>query len=533
MSSVIWAALVAVNASAGPRTAGALKTELKEGSFQATVAEGFHFNEKAPNSLVLDGKRLKPARLEKRDAQWTGLPAFASGRASLYVCDDALTFCETEHVELKSAGAAKPAPAPAKAKAGKPNKHGFLEDDYAGAVARAKKENKPLLIDFSARWCPGCVRLEKEILDLPEFKALTKDYVKVKLDVDRFENGVVGGKFDVHGIPTLLVATPAQEEVGRIYDYQPMEVIRPFLESVQSDPAPIAELRRKAESKDPELLRRLGRRLMYAQKNAEAIEALSGLSPAPPELQEAKVALGMKEKKPELLREAIAALPDTANSLYWRWKLMSLLEKPEEKLAVMNEGVALADAMLDGSRPIKQGLPTDTGEYTGFETLMVASYRAYLVGAAGAPEEESRAAWNKAADVGLGLNIPLDKPGANLRLLIVLNSAKRWEDADALARRLLARYPGDPELRRRRLSALIGLKKYDEAVAEGRRALKEAFERNEFWVAQALAKAYVESGRAKDARELIDRYLAREEADWANMKDTRKALEELRKKAEG
>ena len=41
------------------------------------------------------------------------------------------------------------------------------------------------------------------------------DFVKVKVDVDRFENSVLAEKFMVKGIPSLVVITPAQEEVSR------------------------------------------------------------------------------------------------------------------------------------------------------------------------------------------------------------------------------------------------------------------------------------------------------------------------------
>ena len=42
-------------------------------------------------------------------------------------------------------------------------------------MLKAKKEKRLILADFSARWCPGCVRLENEVLGSREFKKLTGD----------------------------------------------------------------------------------------------------------------------------------------------------------------------------------------------------------------------------------------------------------------------------------------------------------------------------------------------------------------------
>jgi len=65
-----------------------LITELKDQTFKAKVLQGFHFNEKAPNLLILDGATFKPSKLSGREAEFINLPKnWAQGKAALYICD--------------------------------------------------------------------------------------------------------------------------------------------------------------------------------------------------------------------------------------------------------------------------------------------------------------------------------------------------------------------------------------------------------------------------------------------------------------
>lgn len=532
-------------AQAGSRTAGQIKTTLKDGTFTATVKDGFHINEKAPNGAIVDGNVFKPGKISAREAQFTGLPKeFKKGLASLYVCDDAVTFCETAAIDMKTGAETLPVAVvperPAKKKKKKKgaeegatknqlNKNGFYEDDFAFALNEAKATKKLLLIDFSARWCPGCVRLEIETFPTEPFRKLTADFVKVKVDVDRFENSVLAEKFVIKGIPTLLVVTADQEEVGRIVDYQSMERMTQFFNSITSDPVSLRELADKARDKDPEVLLRLGKRLLAAGRFGEALEALNKIKPPPPELLAAKVNAYPKDVK--VLREAIKEEPSSSRSIAWRASLVELVDRFDEKQKLRNDGVNLADELLANPDKLKEAVKTDdVGEFTGFEPFLVAMARAELIEASGASAADVDAAWKKTAQIVTGLNIPAKNLGVSMRHLIVMTKAKEYRDADRLAQRLIRADPNNPELQRRRLRLLFELKDFEGAVKLGKKVIANSYGRNEFWAAETVAKAFVQTGKKKEAREFIDGYLGRAEMDWPNMKETRKTLEELRQK---
>ena len=57
--------------------------------------------------------------------------------------------------------------------------------DYRQALAEAKKENKPLLIDFTGHGCVNCRKMEENVwVDPQVLKRLKEDFVMVALYID-------------------------------------------------------------------------------------------------------------------------------------------------------------------------------------------------------------------------------------------------------------------------------------------------------------------------------------------------------------
>ena len=87
----------------------------------------------------------------------------------------------------------------------------------AQALVKAKADNKQLMIVFGANWCGDCKMLDGEFKK-PALKALLdKNYIIVKVDVNRFNKNldVVKPYGDVikKGIPSIVIATPANQLV--------------------------------------------------------------------------------------------------------------------------------------------------------------------------------------------------------------------------------------------------------------------------------------------------------------------------------
>jgi len=89
------------------------------------------------------------------------------------------------------------------------------EDNFQNEVLNA---DKPVLVDFTAGWCPPCKMID------PIVKELAQDWdgkVKVvKLDADENQNILM--QFGVLGIPTLMLFKGGEVR-ERVTGYQPKE----------------------------------------------------------------------------------------------------------------------------------------------------------------------------------------------------------------------------------------------------------------------------------------------------------------------
>ena len=76
------------------------------------------------------------------------------------------------------------------------------EPSFEEAMTRAKRENKPLMIDVYATWCGPCKMMEKEVYTDPDVIAQSANWVSVKIDGEKRPD--VAQAYGVKGYPTIL-----------------------------------------------------------------------------------------------------------------------------------------------------------------------------------------------------------------------------------------------------------------------------------------------------------------------------------------
>jgi len=101
--------------------------------------------------------------------------------------------------------------------------------DLDEAKKVAAKEKKDILVDFTGSdWCGWCIKLKKEVFDLPAFEAATKKFVLVELDFPnkkpqsdevKAKNRAAQKTYGITGFPTILLMD-AQGEVYARTGYQ-------------------------------------------------------------------------------------------------------------------------------------------------------------------------------------------------------------------------------------------------------------------------------------------------------------------------
>lgn len=114
--------------------------------------------------------------------------------------------------------------------------------DYSQALAQAKAQKKPLLIDFTGSdWCGWCMKLDREVFATADFKAYAaKNLVLVRADfpkrhalpaAQRAHNEKLASRFHVNAFPTVVVLRPDGKKAGEL-GYRPGGP-KPFINSVE------------------------------------------------------------------------------------------------------------------------------------------------------------------------------------------------------------------------------------------------------------------------------------------------------------
>ena len=98
--------------------------------------------------------------------------------------------------------------------------------DFEAAQAKAKAENKPLLLDFTGSdWCGWCIKLDEEVFSQAAFSEYAAaELVLVEIDFPRrteqsdklkAQNEALSQQYGVRGFPTILVLSSEGELIEK------------------------------------------------------------------------------------------------------------------------------------------------------------------------------------------------------------------------------------------------------------------------------------------------------------------------------
>lgn len=112
--------------------------------------------------------------------------------------------------------------------------HLSWEESWDSAFARARTEDKPVLVSFEAEWCVWCKKLESTTFrDNAVMSLISDSMVALTLDVDNAGRDL-SDQYGVESLPTVLVFSPDGTERGRINGYLPpvqfAEVVKGILQ---------------------------------------------------------------------------------------------------------------------------------------------------------------------------------------------------------------------------------------------------------------------------------------------------------------
>jgi thioredoxin-like negative regulator of GroEL len=123
--------------------------------------------------------------------------------------------------------------------------------DVDKAFARAKAENKPVLLYWGAQWCPPCNQLKATLFNRADFIERARAVVPVFVDGDLPGAQKLGTRFKVRGYPTMIVFTPEGGEITRLPGEADAPQVMQVLQLALSRGRPVAQVLMDAKGGKP------------------------------------------------------------------------------------------------------------------------------------------------------------------------------------------------------------------------------------------------------------------------------------------
>jgi thiol:disulfide interchange protein DsbD len=101
-------------------------------------------------------------------------------------------------------------------------------------LEQARKDHKPVLIDFSANWCLPCKEMEMKTFPDPAVREALGNWVLLKADLTQYSSGPVEAlkkTYGIQGVPTLVfIGTDGSERKDlRVVGFVPASELLPRL----------------------------------------------------------------------------------------------------------------------------------------------------------------------------------------------------------------------------------------------------------------------------------------------------------------
>ena len=178
---------------------------------------------------------------------------------------------------------------------------------FESALARAAKEEKPLMVDFETEWCGFCKKLDRETYGNEQvIRFVQQFFIAVKVDGDKRTD--LRDKYSVEGYPTIVFLSPQAVELKRIVGYRPPSDFLAEAGKAARSSTTLAKLKEEAASRpdDADAQRAYARALFASGNTSEALSLLETYRKKHPDVLGVRLDLGDLLKASGKLEEACA-----------------------------------------------------------------------------------------------------------------------------------------------------------------------------------------------------------------------------------
>jgi len=105
---------------------------------------------------------------------------------------------------------------------------------HAEAMPEAAKQDKPVIIHFTADWCSWCTKMKKETYTDPAVAKLMRDeFITAVVDTDH--NRLLSFLYGVQSLPTIWIVGSDGKGIAKISGYKDARAFRKHLDWVASE----------------------------------------------------------------------------------------------------------------------------------------------------------------------------------------------------------------------------------------------------------------------------------------------------------
>lgn len=107
------------------------------------------------------------------------------------------------------------------------------QSSYEAALKAARKQGKPIMMDFYTDWCGWCKKLDKDVFPKPVVVAEAANFISVRINAEKRSD--LASKYHVTGFPTILWLRADGSVIDRLPGYAEPDELAQMLRSVAAN----------------------------------------------------------------------------------------------------------------------------------------------------------------------------------------------------------------------------------------------------------------------------------------------------------